>query len=224
MYVPASFAVTDLAQLHAWIEAFNFATLVSPGRLESGSARDGAAEMEATHLPLLLDRMAGVNGTLVGHFARANRQWQSAGQTVLAIFQGPHAYISPRWYERPDLVPTWNYVSVHAYGRLEVIDDPTFAVELVRRMTEHYEGAFDRPWQMTLDEAALRQLAAQIVAFRLPIERIEGKAKLSQNHPEDRRRRVVTGLRQQCDGSGQQIAEMMELQLNLRSQVRDEAG
>jgi transcriptional regulator len=181
MYVPGSFAVTDIVQLHAWMESYSFATVVSAG----------AAELEASHLPLLIDRAAGQYGTLVGHFARANPQWKNvAGQPVLAIFHGPHAYISPRWYDNRLLVPTWNYVAVHAYGRLEIMDDADETLALVRRMTAHYEASFTDPWQLQADEDSLRKLATQIVGFRIPIDRLEGKAKLSQNHPPERRQGV----------------------------------
>src|SRR5688572_13248426 len=114
MYVPSHFNVTDLATLHDAIERYSFATLVS----------QSSGKLEASHLQLLLDRDAGLQGTLVGHMARANLQWQlAAGQEVLAIFSGPHAYISPQWYSAEAVVPTWNYVAVHAYGRLELIED-----------------------------------------------------------------------------------------------------
>lgn len=200
MYNPSSFAVIDLGQLHRWIEAYSFATVVS-----------AAGGLEASHLPLLLDREAGPRGTLVGHFARANPHWRQAdGQPALAIFHGPHAYISPRWYENPSLVPTWNYVVVHAHGRLEVVEDPDATLALVRRMTAHYEAAFDEPWQLAADETSLRKLVEQIVAFRLPIEWLEGKAKLSQNHPPERRQRVATGLRELGGDAERQIAEWME--------------
>src|SRR4051812_31444270 len=101
MYVPNHFAERELATLHAAIERYSFAMLVS-----------GAADsLTASHLPLLLDRSGGERGTLLGHMARANTQWrEAAGQSVLAIFSGPHAYISPQWYEASEVVPTWNYV------------------------------------------------------------------------------------------------------------------
>src|SRR5687767_5413897 len=114
MYTPAHFAETDLSRLHDAIEAYSFATLVS----------EHEGELTASHLPLLLNRTAGDQGTLVGHMAKANRQWeQAAGQEVLAIFSGPHAYISPAWYAEERVVPTWNYVAVHAYGRLKLVQE-----------------------------------------------------------------------------------------------------
>src|SRR5688572_14776013 len=112
MYVPSSFAPPDEASLFDAIEQYSFALLVT----------GGGDELVASHLPLLLDRTLGARGTLLGHMARANEQWQSAaGEPALAVFSGPHAYVSPTWYEATQVVPTWNYVAVHAYGRLELI-------------------------------------------------------------------------------------------------------
>jgi len=187
--------------MHGWMEQFSFATLIS-----------AEGELEASHLPLLLNRDEGTYGTLLGHFARASRHWQLAdGQPVMAIFHGPHTYISPRWYDNPNLVPTWNYVAVHARGRLTVTHDPNETLSLLRRMTAHYESAFEAPWQLAADEQSLRKLAEQVVTFRIPIEQLEGKAKLSQNHPIARRERVVAGLREQGTPAGIEIAELMQL-------------
>ena len=203
MYNPSSFAVTDASRLHGWIEQFSFATLVS-----------ASGGLEASHLPLLLDRTDGPHGTLLGHFARASDHWRRAdAQPVLAIFHGPHTYISPRWYDNPKLVPTWNYVTVHAHGRLTIANNLDATLALLRRMTAHYEAAFDPPWQLAADEDSLRKLAEQVVAFRLPIERLDGKAKLSQNHPVARRQGVVAGLREQGSAAGIEIARLMELEM-----------
>ena len=128
MYVPPHFANRDLDQLHAAIERYSFALIVS---------REGE-QLAGSHLPLLLDRQAGPQGTLWGHFARANSQWREAGgQQVLVVFSGPHAYISPQWYEAERVVPTWNYVAVHAYGRLELVEDAAATLELLERMVRH---------------------------------------------------------------------------------------
>ena len=109
MYIPAAFVESDPTALHGFIEQHSFGLLVSQ--------LDG--QPFASHLPFLLDRAAGTQGTLIGHMARANPQWrQSDGQTALVIFSGPHAYISPTWYEADQVVPTWNYAAVHAYGKM----------------------------------------------------------------------------------------------------------
>ena len=115
MYVPTAFAETDEGKLHEFMQAYSFGLLVSTH----------GGEPFATHLPFLLDRNAGPHGTLVGHMARANPHWHDLeGQTVLAVFSGPHAYISPTWYESENVVPTWNYVAVHAYGICRLVNDP----------------------------------------------------------------------------------------------------
>src|SRR5262249_3474684 len=137
----------------------------------------------ATHLPLLLERSAGPHGTLVGHTARANPQWrQAAGQTVLAIFPGPHAYVSPTWDQAEQVVPTRTYTAVHAYGRAQVVEDEGALLEIVRRTVRAYERAMPRPWSFDPSGPFVGRLLAQVVGFRIEVERIEGKWKLSQNH------------------------------------------
>jgi transcriptional regulator len=201
MYVPASFAVTELAVLHDFIERHSFATLVS---------HDGR-EPFASHVPLLLDREAGPNGWLVGHVARANPQWKHAGgQRVLAIFNGPHAYISPTWYAAQNVVPTWNYVAVHAYGVLQLIDDRERLREIVRRTVAVYEANMPQPWSVDAPEASfVDKLLEAIVGFEIEVDRIEGKWKLNQNHDVQRRQRVVEALRAQGSAEGLQIADLM---------------
>jgi transcriptional regulator len=200
MYTPAHFAESDLGKLHEAIERYSFATLVS---------QRGAGPF-ASHLPLLLDRDAGPRGTLVGHMARANPQWQdAAGQLVLAIFAGPHAYISPTWYEADETVPTWNYVAVHAYGRLELIEDHAAAEALLRRTVNLYESALPTPWRLDESPEFVERLVRQIVAFRIPIERLEGKWKLNQNHPHQRRAKVIAELESRQDENSREIARLM---------------
>jgi transcriptional regulator len=200
MYVPASFAPPDAASLFDAIQRYSFALLVS------GSGDD----LTASHLPLLLDRTSGEHGTLLGHMARANSQWRgAAGQPVLAIFSGPHAYISPTWYEAAQVVPTWNYVAVHAYGRLELIEDAAQSEQILRRTVATYEAGMQTPWQLNESPEWTLRLVAQIVAFRIPIDRLEGKWKLNQNHPAERRAKVVAALERQGDESGREIVRLM---------------
>jgi transcriptional regulator len=200
MYVPPAFAQNDIATLHDAIERYSFALLVS----------NSGGELMASHLPLLLDRAAGDHGTLMGHMARANSQWQTAaGQPVLAIFSGPHAYISPTWYEAPHTVPTWNYIAVHAYGRLELVTDEREALSLLNRTVELYESSQPKPWRLDESPEFVSRLVAQIVAFRVPIERLEGKWKLNQNRPAEQRDRVMQQLQKQGDENSRQIATAM---------------
>lgn len=201
MYVPAHFAVDDLPALHEFIDRHPFGVLVSQ--------HDGAPF--ATHLPFLLDRQLPPRGTLLGHVARQNPQWrQLAGQQVLCVFNGPHAFISPTWYESENVVPTWNFVAVHVYGRARVIEDPETLLGLVARLTDRFERDMPAPWRVHPEDAFMRKLATRIVGFEVEIERVEGKWKLNQNHPADRRRRVIAALREQGYRDALEIADLME--------------
>lgn len=201
MYIPKSFAETNETTLHEFIEQHSFATLVSS---------DGT-EPFASHLPLLLDRHAGPHGTLIGHMARANPQWRTAeGQQVMVIFHGPHTYISPSWYEAVNVVPTWNYVAVHAYGTLRRLTDERRLLEIVRQTVEYYEASLPEPW--STDRAELdfiNGLLGAIVGFEIIIDRIEGKWKLNQNHDRARREKVIRALREAGGEDQRQIADWM---------------
>ena len=201
MYIPAHFAEPDVGTLHQFIEQHPFGLLVS--------RHDG--ELCASHLPFLLERSVCSNGTLLGHVARQNPQWhQLVGQQVLVVFHGPHAYISPTWYRAQRVVPTWNYVAVHAYGPVELIEEPGALIELLRELTRVSEQAMPSPWTFDPADPFVQKLATQIVAFRIPIDRIEGKWKLNQNHPAERRQRVIAALRGQGGEDAGELAEMME--------------
>jgi transcriptional regulator len=201
MYLPAAFAEPDLTKLHNFIEQNSFGLLVSQV--------DGVPF--ATHLPLLLERTAGPHGTLVGYMARANPQWQeAAGQMALAIFSGPHAYVSPTWYEAEQVVPTWNYTAVHAHGRVQVIDDEGALLGIVRETVRVYEQAMPQPWSFDGSSTFVDRLLAQIVGFRSEVEKIDGKGKLNQNHPVERRQKVVRALQQRGGENAQAVAAMMQ--------------
>jgi transcriptional regulator len=204
MYIPAAFAETNLTRLHDFIEQNSFGILVSQV--------DGLPF--ASHLPFLLERAAGLHGTLVGHMARANPQWrEAAGQTVLAIFSGPHAYISPSWYEAEHVVPTWNYTAVHAYGRVQIVEDRDALLEIVKRSVQVYERTMPQPWSFDGSATFVERLLAQIVGFRIEIDRIEGKWKLNQNHPAERRKKVVRALGERGSENAQAVAQMMRAML-----------
>ena len=201
MYIPAHFAQHDIGALHGAIDRYSFATLVS----------NRAGVMTASHLPLLLDRASGEHGTLLGHMARANLQWrEAAAQEALAIFAGPHAYISPSWYEAAEVVPTWNYVTVHAYGRLQLIEDRAEVEPLLTRMVAVYEAGQPRPWRLDEPAEFVERMLRQIVAFKIPITRLEGKWKLNQNRPAEQRQRVINVLSQRQDENSQALAKLMQ--------------
>jgi transcriptional regulator len=198
MYIPSTFHETDAERLYDFMEANSFATLVS----------SQAGSLAATHLPLLLDREAG-SPRLFGHVARANPQWRELSGDVLVLFTGPHVYVSPTWYEADDVVPTWNYVAVHVYGSAQLIEAEDRVLELLRRTVDTYERTKPQPWQLTGSPEYLQKMVRGIVAFQIDITRIEGKWKLSQNHPEERRHKVVQALQRQTDENSQAVAALM---------------
>ncbi|TBW39273.1 FMN-binding negative transcriptional regulator [Siculibacillus lacustris] len=191
MYRPPAFDETRLPLLHAAIAAARLATLV---------AHDGDGLL-ADHLPLLLDPTRGPFGTLSGHLARANPQGAPAaeGRPVLAIFAGPDAYVSPSWYpskaETHKVVPTWNYVAVHAHGRLRFFDDRDRLLALVTRLTEAHEAGRAAPWSVAdAPPDFMASMLKGIVGFEIEIERLEGKRKLGQNRTPADRAGVIAGL------------------------------
>ena len=169
----------------------------------------------ATHLPLILKAAEGESGVLYGHIARANGQWGAppTGE-ALAILSGPEAYVTPSWYaakrEHGKVVPTWNYVAVHAYGPVEFFHDPERLHDVVTRLTDRHESGRQTPWSVS--DAPEPFIAAQlkgIVGVRLPIARLEGKRKMSQNRSEADRRGVAAGLRESDRAEDRQVAAMI---------------
>lgn len=200
MYIPPLFEEANPTQLHDFIEQHSFGILVSPV--------EGIPV--ATHLPFLLSRNDGPFGSLIGHTARANPQCAAAaGQAALAIFQGPHAYISPTWYEAENVVPTWNYVAVHATGKLHIIDDEKTLSDLVGRMTDFYERSMPKPWTFDGSTTFAKRLLSQIIGFRIEIETLEGKWKMSQNQTTERQAKVAAALTQSSNPDARAVAEIM---------------
>jgi len=200
MYIPAAFRESDQAKLFDTIERHSFGLLVS--QLEG--------ELFATHLPLLVDRQAGASGRLLGHMARANPQWTELnGQTVLSVFSGPHAYITPSWYEADNVVPTWNYVAVHVYGKCEVIEDEQATAKIVEDYVATYERHRPTPWTIDASQAFFEKLVKMVVGFQIEITRIEGKWKLSQNHPLERREKVARRLGEENHLDANEIGRLM---------------
>jgi transcriptional regulator len=183
MYIPKSFSEDDPVILYSLMERYSFATLVT----------SADRQLIASHLPFILDAERGV---LKAHLARANNQWQSFAndQEVLVIFQGPHAYVTPSWYE-PDSsnVPTWNYAAVHAYGLPHIIDNPLEVYGMLCELVNFNEAGFEKPWQLE-DYSVYEQRLLAVVAFEIEITRLEGKYKLSQNRNESDQRHVAEGL------------------------------
>ncbi len=203
MYLPTSFRQDDLTALHRQILDCRLATVVSQG--PSGLA--------ASHLPLLLEPAEGRFGTLYGHFARANPQWRdlAEGAEALVIFQGPEAYVSPSWYpakaEHGKVVPTWNYVAVHAQGRAELFEDAERLLQLVSRLSAQHEAGRAQPWAVSdAPRDYIDGMLRAIVGFALPIERLDGKWKLGQNRSAADQAGVRAGLAASLDPRDRELA------------------
>jgi transcriptional regulator len=201
MYNPKHFATEDLAQMHALMGRYNFATLVTQ--------HDGAPF--ASHLPFLVDPARGPYGTLLAHVARGNPQWRDLadGQTALAIFQGPHAYITPSWYSVELSVPTWNYATVHAYGAARIVDDREELYAMLKRLVATHEAGFEQPWPMDLPDDYMDKMMRGVVGFEIEIARLEGKLKLSQNRSAEDRARVEAELSASPDPTTAGVAALM---------------
>lgn len=198
MYIPKHFTIQDEETKYEMIEQNSFATLFSQHN----------GDPYATHLPLLLNRET---LTLSGHFARPNEQWKDSGnQQVLAIFQGPHSYISPSWYETNKAVPTWNYVAVHVYGELEIVEDEQELIDSLQDLVHKYENPKSTYSLNNVDPNYMEGLSRGIVGFRIKINKIEGKAKLSQNHSVERRELVIEELEKVGSEGSRGIAGLMK--------------
>ncbi|MDJ0609450.1 MAG: FMN-binding negative transcriptional regulator [Kiloniellales bacterium] len=191
MYVPQVFALDDKAEIDRIIRQFSFGLLVT--------APGGAPQ--ATHLPFLWDAAAGPKGTLLGHMARANAHWRdfarlaAAEQEALVVFQGEHGYVSPNWYQPGPAVPTWNYLAVHLYGRPRLVEAPAEMRAMMVRLADGYEQGFETPWTLDSQPADYEaRMMRGIVAFEIPVTRVEAKAKLSQNRPAEDRTAVIAAL------------------------------
>jgi transcriptional regulator len=190
MYVPSAFRMDDLPEMHRVMQEVRLATLVT-------ATEEG---LMATPLPLVLAPEEGPLGTLHGHLARANPQWRRPPRgEAMVLFSGPDAYVTPSWYatkrETGRVVPTWNYVAVHAYGEAEFFEDEARLLAVVTRLTDLHEASRAEPWAVTdAPEPFIRSQLRGIVGLRLPIARLEGKRKMSQNRPAADRAGVAAGL------------------------------
>jgi transcriptional regulator len=201
MYVPSSFRISDENALESFIARYDFATLTSWS----------TAGLLASHIPVVLTRSGG-KAVLVGHLARANSHWrQFDGSTeALAIFHGPHAYVSPTWYATAPAVPTWNYAAVHVYGRPRANEDREFTTGALQSLVAKHEGNRATPWRMEdLTADYYDKMARAIVAFEMPIDRIEGKFKLGQNRSLEDRLGTIQGLAAEGSPDSDALAEFM---------------
>ena len=206
MYLPGHFEETRIDTLHQLIRARPLATIVTLG----------SAGLNANHIPFELSAEPAPLGTLRGHVARANPLWRDFSENIdaLIIFHGPQAYVSPSWYPTKqatgEVVPTYNYIVVHAYGRLEIIDDPRWLGGLVTRLTERFEAARAEPWHVTdAPDGFIENQLRGIVGIEIVISKLLGKWKASQNRPVVDREGVVKGLSESNDADSLALAELV---------------
>lgn len=201
MYIPKFFKIDDEEVIYDFIEKNGFATVFSQHN----------GEPYATHLPLMLNES---KNALFGHFARPNEQWKDIDdQQILAVFQGPHCYISPTWYETTKAVPTWNYVSIHIYGKMEIVEDKKVIYNSLNDLVNKYES-IDSIYNLdNVESSFIEGMSKGIVAFKLKITKIEAKAKLSQNHPVERQKLIIKHLEDTPQQDNIQIASLMKRNL-----------
>jgi transcriptional regulator len=205
MYIPPAFRVDDRADLYRIMREARSATLVT-------ATVEG---LVGTPLPMIVDESEGANGTLYGHVARANPQWKLAPSgEAMAIFAGPEAYVSPSWYatkqETHKVVPTWNYVAIHAYGPVEFFDDADRLLEMVTRLTDMHEQSREGRWAVA--DAPADFIKAQlkgIVGLRMPITRLDGKLKMSQNRNAADRAGVIDVLSKSDRAEDRRVARLI---------------
>lgn len=200
MYIPKAFEMEDKVQLLNFIRQHSFGILFSQ---MNGSPF-------ATHLPFLVEE-TGDGIWLLAHMAKANPHWQGIQGEVLIVFQGPHAYISPVWYESENTVPTWNYTAVHVYGDFIQIENPQEVRDLMEKTVGFYETEMPNPWKISRnDETFTQNLIHGIIGFKVRVNKIEGKWKLSQNQPKERKKNLAAHLRESSDPGARAIAALIE--------------
>ncbi len=203
-YPPQSFRETDAALLKQALAEATLALLIT-------QSADGPI---ATHLPMLFDAGAGEHGLLLGHVAKSNPHAKASGAGALVVFQGPDAYVSPSYYatkpSEPRVVPTWNYQAIHVRGTLETFDDAGMLRDLVARLTRRHEARVGTGWQITdAPGDYLARMLRGIVGLRIPVARIEGRYKLSQNRPVEDQASVTQALGASSDATERDVAALM---------------
>lgn len=201
MFAPRSYRVTDRSVLHAMMRVHGFGTLVSAA----------GGEQKVTHMPFQLDAGEEGPGTLVWHLARANPQSRDFDGTneAVAVFAGPHAYVSPNWYQRPEQVPTWNYAAVHAHGVPRLVEDTALIRHHLATLTDKYEASRKPRWRIARIEADMNSLMKALATFAMPIQRLEGTFKFSQNKSRADRTRIAQELEASPDPASHAAAAIM---------------
>jgi transcriptional regulator len=176
----------------------------------------GSAGLSANHVPFLLDRSRGPLGTLLGHVSRANDVWRELGSSVpsVVMFQGPQAYITPNWYpgkaEHGKVVPTWNYMVAHAHGVARVVEDHEWMLDMLQRLTAAHEAGRPTPWRVAdAPGPFIEKMMHAVVGIEIPIDRLEGKLKASQDEAMEDRRGTVRGLREEASSEAAAMADLV---------------
>ncbi len=204
MYIPPHTLIKDIQEMHSFIEKNSFAILITKNN----------GTINATHIPVLIEKNEGVYGTLYCHIAKANSQWKDFDKDVLVIFPGAHHYISSSWYETDQSVPTWNYLAVHAYGEMEIVTDRGDKIKIVKDLVKYFEGKESTYSTDNLRESYFEGLLNGIVAFRICISKLEGKKKLSQNRSEESQKRVIYELEKADNDNAKLISDLMKKNLD----------
>ena len=205
MYMPPAFKINDTSTITNLMRSYSFAQLIT----------NVNGVPYASHIPLLYEHV-GKHGRLLGHLAKANKQWVDFdGKTeALVIFNGPHAYISPSWYVSKNMVPTWNYVSVHAYGNPKIFSDTAVSNDVMDRLITFYENINNSNWSIDhLNDKFKEKKFNGIVTFEIPINRLEGKFKLSQNRTIKDRLGAIKGLISTGSFEAKKLAQLMKIML-----------
>lgn len=214
MYTPKHFSIEENESVKKLIKENSFVNVVSFPNEEWPFIN---------HLPLIFSNQSGEDNILIGHMAKRNPQWMhfEANPKCMVVVNGPHAYITPKWYKSGRDVPTWNYAVAQLYGRVELLKDFNSQVSVLEKLTNYFENGSENPWKFELPEDLLepKLLTSAIVSFKFHIEKIDAKFKLSQNRPESDRVGVVNGLKQRKDDLSQSILSLMQDQEKRRPKV-----
>jgi len=199
MYIPKHFENTDTGDIVAFMQLYSFGTIVTTHN----------EHLEATHIPFVIEQ-DGNEVTITSHFAKANPQAQQLfDNEVMVIFSEPHAYISPKHYEKEQSVPTWNYIAVHAYGKARIIDDQKGQLLMMEKMINQYDTAYLNQWNNLPDEFKTKMLKG-IVAFEIKVTSLQAKNKLSQNRSQAERDNIIKALEKSADRNEVAVAEYMK--------------
>lgn len=216
MYTPMYHALTDVTEMRAHIAEHPLGAWVCMAQ----------SQLMANHIPFVWDAQHGAHGRLLGHVSRANPVWRelAGGAPSVVLFMGPHAYITPSWYpgkrEHGKVVPTWNYVTVHAHGVARAIKDTEWILDVIKRLTDAQEARRDTPWKVSdAPSAYIDHMLRAVVGIEITIERLEGRLKVSQDEDEQDRLGTVEGLRHTSHAPAQTLSDLV-----LRELTKSEGG